>query len=350
MRGISVIIRVRDERASLERCLALLSRQQGVGEVQVIVVDAGSSDGTLEVARAGGARVVPAVEAGAAFSYGGALNLGAGQASHEVLVSLSAHAFARDDRWLARLAEALSASDPRVACACGDVYDPDGARLYAPIAQDAALARRRPEWGYSNAAGAFRAELWRRRPFRADLPGCEDKEWALHWLDEGYTCRVDPALVVDHDHPTIRCARSTPVLAGRPRPTRCSWAVAGRGPRAWAPWPASGGQTPGGMTPRCGLASATDGRPGCWARTTAGEADDSRGPPDFACRFRVVYAVHSRPILGRGSLQLLDGPRRPRASVCSAASDGHGRTGASGIGVGFTVTVHTHGRPYKERS
>ncbi len=200
MRGISVIIRVRDERASLERCLGLLARQQGVGEVQVIVVDAGSSDGTPDVARAGGARVVRADSAGAAFSYGGALNLGAGHASHEVLASLSAHAFPRDDRWLARLAEALSASDAGVACASGDVYDPDGARLRSPIAQDAGLARRRPEWGYSNAAGAFRAELWRRRPFRADLPGCEDKEWALHWLDEGYTCRMDPALVVDHDH------------------------------------------------------------------------------------------------------------------------------------------------------
>jgi glycosyltransferase involved in cell wall biosynthesis len=200
MGGISVIIRVHDERTSLERCLELLARQQGVGEVQVIVVDSGSGDGSPAAALAAGARVVQADPAGAAFSYGAALNRGAAEAGHEVLVSLSAHAFARDDRWLARVAEALRASDPGVACACGDVYDPDGARLPSPIAQDAALARRRPEWGYSNAAGAFRAELWRRRPFRVDLPGCEDKEWALHWLEEGYTCVVDPALVVDHDH------------------------------------------------------------------------------------------------------------------------------------------------------
>ena len=50
------------------------------------------------------------------------------------------------------------------------------------------------------AAGAFRAELWRRRPFRADLPGCEDKEWAWHWLERGYTCVIDPGLLIDHDH------------------------------------------------------------------------------------------------------------------------------------------------------
>jgi len=68
---------------------------------------------------------------------------------------------------------------------------------------------RSPGVGYSNAAGAFRADLWRERPFRADLPACEDKEWALHWLQQGYSCVVDPTLVVDHDHPAIRCAGSS---------------------------------------------------------------------------------------------------------------------------------------------
>jgi rhamnosyltransferase len=198
MRGVSVIIRVRDERANLERCLGLLAAQRGVGEVELIVVDGGSRDGTAQAARDGGARVLVA-DRDAPFSFGGALNLGAGQASHEVLVSLSAHTFPRDRGWLSRLVAALEDA-PELACACGDGYGPDGASLRGPIDQDAALARRRPEWGYANAAGAFRAELWRRRPFRADLPGCEDKEWALYWLQEGYRCRVDPALAVEHDH------------------------------------------------------------------------------------------------------------------------------------------------------
>jgi hypothetical protein len=87
-----------------------------------------------------------------------------------------------------------------VACVAGDRFDPDGGVLAAPLRQDLDLARRRPEWGYSNAAGAFRAALWRERPFRADLPGCEDKEWARYWLERGYVCVVDPASVVDHDH------------------------------------------------------------------------------------------------------------------------------------------------------
>ncbi|MEA2422453.1 MAG: hypothetical protein QOF55_1552, partial [Thermoleophilaceae bacterium] len=61
-------------------------------------------------------------------------------------------------------------------------------------------ARRYPFWGYSNASGGFRAQLWRQRPFREDMPGTEDKEWAWHWLEQGWIAVVDPALAVDHDH------------------------------------------------------------------------------------------------------------------------------------------------------
>ena len=68
------------------------------------------------------------------------------------------------------------------------------------IVQDAELARRHPYWGYTNAAGAFRADLRRERPFRTDMPGTEDKEWAWHWLQRGKVAVYSPELQVDHDH------------------------------------------------------------------------------------------------------------------------------------------------------
>ena len=166
-------------------------------KIELIVIDGGSRDRTMQVATGHGATV--ATIAPAAFTFGGALNLGAHRAHGELLVALSAHAFPLDDGWLARLLAAFA--DPRVACACGDRYDPDGRRLGSPVAQDAALAQRRPEWGYSNAAGAFRADLWRQRPFRTDLPGCEDKEWGRFWAVERNRVTVlDPGLAVEHDH------------------------------------------------------------------------------------------------------------------------------------------------------
>jgi len=99
--GASVIIRVRNEARSLARCLELVAGQRGLGgPPEVIVVDSGSDDGSAAVARRAGARVVSI--APAAFSFGGALNLGAQTAGHEALVSLSAHAFPPTiDGWLA---------------------------------------------------------------------------------------------------------------------------------------------------------------------------------------------------------------------------------------------------------
>jgi glycosyltransferase involved in cell wall biosynthesis len=195
--GVSVIIRARDEAEDLRRCLEALSGQEGVGEVETIYVDTGSVDHTRQVVVALGTQAIWSPRE-AAFSFGDALNLGAENAHGDVLVALSAHVILPDSGWLARVVAALA--DPRVACVGGDVYGPDGERLTAVLDQDASLARRRPEWGYANGAGAFRATLWRQRPFRGDLPGCEDKEWALHWLERGYVCRIDPALAVGHDH------------------------------------------------------------------------------------------------------------------------------------------------------
>jgi len=193
--SVSVVIRVRDEAGSLRELLERLAAQ--TAEHELVVVDSGSRDGSPAVARSAGARVLelPA----AAFTFGRALNRGAAASSAEVVVALSAHAFPRDAEWLARMAAALE--DPAVACVFGPSHDWAARPLRAPVRQDAALAAEHPEWGYSNGAGAFRAALWRERPFREDLPACEDREWALWALRErAAVCLLDPALAVDHDH------------------------------------------------------------------------------------------------------------------------------------------------------
>jgi rhamnosyltransferase len=195
--SITVIIRSRDEAASISRCLDLvLAQRLEHRTVQVIVVDSGSRDGTTEIVRRRGIQMIEIPPA--SFTFGGALNLGAANATGELLVALSAHAFLRDERWLERLAAPFA--DPAVACASGDRYRPDGSPLTGPVRQDLALVRAEPEWGYSNGAGAFRASLWRQREFRPELPFCEDREWSRHWLERGYVCVIDPALVVEHDH------------------------------------------------------------------------------------------------------------------------------------------------------
>jgi rhamnosyltransferase len=191
----SVVIRVRDEARALAELLRRLGEQ--TAENQPIVVDSGSSDNSPAVARNAGAQLIELAPSD--FTFGRALNLGAAAATAPVVVALSAHAFPRTDEWLENIAGAFD--DPVVACAFGPTHGPDGKPLTGPIRQDAALARAHPEWGYSNGAGAFRAALWQERPFREDMPGTEDREWALWALEtHAAVCLMDPALAVDHDH------------------------------------------------------------------------------------------------------------------------------------------------------
>lgn len=195
----SVVVRTKNEAPFIARVLDLLAAQTLAeeGGLEVIVVDSGSTDHTLAVVHA--RPEVRLIEIPAeSFTYGGALNTGAEAATAPIIAALSAHALPYDDHWLERLVACFD--DPQVAAASGELVDWDDEPLTSRRVQDLELAQRNPYWGYSNVAGAFRAELWREHPFRTDLAAAEDKEFAWHWLHEGRTVAIDPELAVEHDH------------------------------------------------------------------------------------------------------------------------------------------------------
>ena len=196
---ISVIIRCRDEVESIGRLLDIVAAQElpDDWELETIVVDSGSTDGTLDVIRARDG--IDLIEIpGGSFTFGGALNTGSEAARGDLHVALSAHSFPTDDGWLARMIAVFD--DPRVCCASGGGVGPSGEPNPGRILQDHAMLEASPWWGYSNGAGGYRAELWRRRPFRPDMPGTEDKEWSWFWLGQGHVAVIDEALMTDHDH------------------------------------------------------------------------------------------------------------------------------------------------------
>jgi rhamnosyltransferase len=193
---VRVVIRAKDEAAKIGTTLARINAQTLGEQIELVVVDSGSSDRTVEIARAAEATVIeiPAES----FTYGGSLNTGCEGTEAPFIVALSAHAFPPDERWLERLLQPFS--DERVACACGYEMGPHGQPLAGRLVQDLELAQLNPFWGYSNSSGAFRTELWRERPFREDMVGTEDKEWAWHWLHRDKLVVVDPRLATQHSH------------------------------------------------------------------------------------------------------------------------------------------------------
>jgi rhamnosyltransferase len=193
---VRVVVRAKNEAAKIGMTLERLAGQTIADRAEVVVVDSGSTDGTLDIVRAAGVRLIQI--APESFSYGRSLNIGCDDAQSPLLAALSAHAPPLDGDWLERLIQPFE--DERVACVCGFPGAPGGERLSGRFVQDHEHARAHPFWGYSNSAGAFRAELWREHPFREDMPGTEDKEWAWHWLQRGRLVVVDPTLVTGHSH------------------------------------------------------------------------------------------------------------------------------------------------------
>lgn len=206
---ISVVIPVKDGGADLFRCLAAIGRQELDPEVEIVVVDSGSSDGSVEVARSHGARVheIPPSE----FGHGRTRNLGAELASGDVLVFTSQDAYAADESWLARLVGRL-AGGVRIAGAYGRQLPHDNATpperyfldfLYGPDARVQRLDGDEPDFEqtlFSNVNSAIPRAVWQEFPFADDLIMSEDQEWSRRVLRAGYELVYEPSAAVHHSH------------------------------------------------------------------------------------------------------------------------------------------------------
>src|SRR3954452_5666114 len=121
----SVVIRAKDEAASIGRLLDILRGQTIAKRLELIVVDSGSTDGTLDVVRERG--VEPIEIPAQSFTFGGALNTGCEAAGAARIVARWAHPSPPDEHWAERMVAAFD--DERAAAAGGDVRGPDGEPL-----------------------------------------------------------------------------------------------------------------------------------------------------------------------------------------------------------------------------
>jgi glycosyltransferase involved in cell wall biosynthesis len=205
----SVIVRCRNEAPALKRALASLRSQTMSPEI--IVVDSGSDDGSLEVADAYCDELIEIAPAD--FSYGRALNIGARAASAPVHFAFSAHCYAERSDWIERSLSHYTR--PNVAGTNGVRTLADDTPVNRPFAQDAEYLRKHPWWGFSNHASSWRAEIWERFPFNEDLDYAEDREWGKRVLEAGYVIVYDPALWVDPSHAWRAGVRTTYVRQRR---------------------------------------------------------------------------------------------------------------------------------------
>jgi glycosyltransferase involved in cell wall biosynthesis len=207
---ISVVIPVKDGGADLVRCLDAISRQRIGEEIEVVVVDSGSHDGSAARAQSLGARVlsIPASE----FHHGRTRNLGAGLARGETLVFTSQDAYAASDSWLETLTAPLR-QDDTIAGVYGRQLPHEDARppeqyfldfLYGP---DPRVQRLDPGGElsfevtlFSNVNSALPRSRWEAYPFADDIVMSEDQEWSRRILRAGLGIAYEPEAAVYHSH------------------------------------------------------------------------------------------------------------------------------------------------------
>lgn len=206
----SVIILTKNGEQYLRSLLDALVTQELNGRHEVIVIDSGSKDATLNIVSEYPEAQLHKIRP-EEFGHGRTRNLGAHLARGEFLVYIPQDATPASRNWLENLLRPFA--DPAVAGAyarqlprseanamekffLGETYSgKQEIRSLAP-GQDATLAR----CFFSTVSGAVRASVWRQHPFREDIIMSEDQAWAVDVMRAGHAIVYAPEACVLHSH------------------------------------------------------------------------------------------------------------------------------------------------------
>jgi rhamnosyltransferase len=195
----SIVIRAYNEETHIGRLLEGIKRQT-LKDVEVILVDSGSTDSTIEVAEAYGAHIVPIPPE--EFTFGRSLNYGIRAATGDLIVIASAHIYPVYPDWLASLLYAFE--DEKIALTYGKQRGPEAAKfseqqIFHQWFPDAAKPRQETAF-CNNANAAIRKSLWQKHPYDETLTGLEDLAWAKWAQEQGYEIAYIPEAEIIHVH------------------------------------------------------------------------------------------------------------------------------------------------------
>lgn len=205
----AIILRTKNEERWIGECLKRLF-DQAYANFEIILVDSGSEDKTLEIAEKFPVKIfqIPAEK----FSYPYALNLGISQTSAvKYIVILSAHSIPVSNIWLESAISILE-KNPKTAGVFGYIEPLPDATFWDRFFQKWILkiqSGRTSRYvvhtsgmgvlGFTNAI--IRKDLWEKRHFNeAYGAGGEDGEWAGYWMRRGYVVIRDERFTVMHSH------------------------------------------------------------------------------------------------------------------------------------------------------
>ena len=213
--SISVVIPVKNGACTLDATIQGILSQTLADRTEIIIIDSGSTDGTIEIARKYPVRIhiIPPET----FNHGTTRNLGAELALGEFVVMTVQDARPVDNRWLETMLQHFD--DPLVAGVSGrqmTPHDLDKNPLQWSHTFDEPLPRRvffqdpsafrelsgeskRTYCFIDDVTAMYRHSVLEEIPFRPVM-FAEDSIWAYDALESGYALVYDPRATVYHYH------------------------------------------------------------------------------------------------------------------------------------------------------
>ncbi len=196
---VTIIIRARDEEASLRKLLPLLRNQKVEFDFEILILDNDSVDDTKDLAKEYNVRYHRIPRNG--FNYSSALNTGAELANGDILVNISAHCFPQSEYWLAHLIHPLKHND-RVVGTYGRQWTNPWTNPFEAMGNDSLFPGPGLPVGvlaFSNANSAVRRQAVLMHPFNPAIKILEDHLFYLE-LSEDYLFEYAPEALVNHEH------------------------------------------------------------------------------------------------------------------------------------------------------
>lgn len=195
----SIVIRAFNEEKHLTKLLDGI-RHQNIQDVQIILVDSGSSDRTIEIARKYDVEIINIRPQD--FTFGRSLNLGISHAVADIVVIASAHVYPIYPDWLERLLEPFE--DEKVAISYGKQRGMETTQF----SEHRIFEHWFPEISTNNqvhpfcnnANAAIRKKLWEQNAYNETLPGLEDLAWARWAHEQGYRIAYVAEAEIVHVH------------------------------------------------------------------------------------------------------------------------------------------------------